>query len=148
MKILTILFLLITNVVLAQDNKRVYGILEPNIILENKTGASLYYMDKQTLKKYMDYKTMYKYDSMKLETYEELFQNFSDQKYLYDSLNRLGKLEANYWYDHLLKTDKELQDSKKEVVILKDKNQDLKRSRVYFFIFGALAGFFGWATLN
>ncbi len=141
-----LLFLITAYASQAQD--RVYGIIEPDKSYENTTGGSIYYMDYPTIKRYMDYETMHKYDSMKLKTYEELVENLGEQQYLYDSLNRLGKLEANYWYDHLLKTDKELQESKKEVVILKDKNQDLKRSRVYFLIFGALAGFFGWATLN
>lgn len=142
----TLLFLFAAYASQAQD--KVYGIIEPDKSYENTTGGSIYYMDYPTIKRYMDYETMHKYDSIKLKTYEELVDNLGEQQYLYDSLNRLGKLEANYWYDHLLKTDKELQESKKEVVILKDKNQDLKRSRVYFFIFGALAGFFGWATLN
>ncbi len=142
------LFFLITIVGLAQDTDPVYGIIKPNESKENKTTASLYYMDYQTLKRYLDYETMHKFDSMKLKTYEEFVQNFSDQKFLYDSLNRLGKLEADYWHDLLLSTDEQLQETEKEVVILKDKNQDLKRSRIYFFIFGALAGFFGWATLN
>ncbi len=148
MKTICTLCMLLFAAQVSQAQDKVFGSLEPGKSYENTTGGSIFYMDYPTIKRYMDYETKHKYDSMKLRTYEELVENLGEQQYLYDSLNRLGKLEANYWYDHLVKTDKELQESKKEVVILQDKNQDLKRSRVYFFIFGALAGFFGWATLN
>ncbi|MEP3389787.1 MAG: hypothetical protein ABJO02_16475 [Reichenbachiella sp.] len=112
------------------------GTIHPGNSFTNTSDQVLYYMPKHKVIEFLDLKTKSEFDSIRIEKYKQLTNDYQERIELSDSAAQIKNLEAEFWRQKLLSNDDELIAEKKTAIQLRADVESAKRSRFYFFIAG------------
>ena len=115
------------------------GTIQPTKSYTNTFDETLYYMPKSKVIEFLDLETKAKFDSIRIEKYKELTNQYQERISLADSASQVKNLEAEFWRQKLLSNDDELKAEKKTAIQLRADLEDVKRSRIYYFAAGIVA---------
>ena len=114
------------------------GFIKPGETHINKGIDTIYYMPKSKLIEFKSLQTNYNYSLQKIGKYESLVANYKNRIFLADSTNVLRKIESDIWHSKLVSNDKLFEEERKVTIQLNQDKQNLKRSRIYYFLAGVL----------
>ncbi|WP_422361975.1 hypothetical protein [Reichenbachiella sp.] len=114
------------------------GTVHPGKSFTNTSNQVLYYMPKQKVIEFLDLETKSEFDSIRIEKYKQLTNDYQERIELADSAAQIKNLEAEFWRQKLLSNDDELIAEKKTAIQLRADVESAKRSRFYFFIAGVV----------
>ncbi len=115
------------------------GFIKPGKTYVNTSGDTIYYLPQSKLIEYKILQTNYDYSLQKIGKYEKLVANYKERIFWADSTSRLRKIEADIWRTKLLSNDNLFEAERKVTIQLNQDKQDLKRSRIYYFLAGIVA---------
>lgn len=136
MKNLIVLFILSILIASAQAQS---GFVNPGKTYVNQSRDTVFYMPKSKLIEFKALQTKYDFSLKKIGKYEKLVANYEERIFLADSTNILRKIESDIWHSKLLSNDNLLEEERKVTIQLNQDKQDLKRSRIYYFLAGVVA---------
>lgn len=115
------------------------GTIKPSQTYTNTSNETVYYIPKSKVIQFLDLETKAKFDSIRIEKYKELTNQYQERISLADSASQVKNLEAEFWRQKLLSNDDELKAEKKTAIQLRADLEDVKRSRIYYFAAGIVA---------
>ena len=139
MKILILFPFLIAIIFFPLTAQETTGIIRPGENFLNNTQEALYFLPRTSVVKLFNYKTRADLDSIRVDRFRDLSRVCESRLQYADSTIALKQNEAEYWKSQLEKTDAELLNQKKLNLRLKDENQKVKKSRVYYLLGGTVA---------
>lgn len=136
MKNISLLILAISLSISAWTQNSNTGIIRTGESHTNHNPYKEYYLPESAVLKLLDIQTKAEMDSIRVEKYKELAAHCQERIDLADSTNALLRVENQIWYSKLHTNDLLLEDEKKTNIELRDDNQRIRKSRLYYFIAG------------
>ena len=134
-----ILLILFLGCFSAYSQSPTVGIIRSGDTYTNDHDSKVYYMPESKVMKYLDLQTKVEIDSARISKYQELITNYEERIFLADSSTALKRIEADIWYRKLQENDSALEIQRVENIRLKDDNNRIRKSRIYYFVAGILS---------
>lgn len=142
--LIAVVFLTVTKCVFSQN----IGTIAPKKSFTNNSDQTLFYLPKSKVIEFLDLETKSEFDSIRIQKYKELTNDYQERISLADSAAQIKNLEAEFWRQKLLSNDDELIEEKKTSIQLRADVEAAKRSRIYFFAAGIIATSIAVVALN
>ena len=115
------------------------GIIPPGGSHTNNNTYKEYFLPESKIIDFLNLKTQSEMDSLRILKYQELTKNYEERIYLADSTTSLLRIESQIWHSKLQQNDLLLEEEKKVNIHLRDENQRIRRSRIYYMLAGVVA---------
>jgi len=122
-----------------EESASIIGKILPGHSYTNTTSDTLVYFDMEMLDKFLILKIKADISERKIMLLQEQMMVNDERAMLSDSAIAVKSAEAEFWRIKLLQNDQQLLESQKQNINLHYENQNIRKSRVYYFIAGVIA---------